>query len=510
MTVNQSQTNQNSPAAFEESKAASILEEMRLAGHLPAINDNVQAVCSITSKAGASASELVSIIMRDCGLVSSIIAAANSTAYSPKYPIKTISAAVTFLGFEKVRALALGLAIFKQTMQSVKNQKLAYLYASSYFAGTFAMNLARDARYHNPEETFVAGLLYRLPWVALANTYPDKFIQMEKLAVDSKISYELACEKIFSIKYPSICKGLARMYNLPEKIAEVLNTEPGIAVDPVVNIVHESAHISNMIFGNRQGGQEALVASSERLKKLMRVPNFSVPDFIKNVCKEDDNIQRFFKIDKSDVDMMVNALEWGKGNPAQIASHFIYDEDPYKNERSNESPETLIGSFLTELMLNVRRGIDINNSLLIAQEALFRCVPDSEVFIAFLNRNRTQLVGRFYAGTSTKLTNQDFNIALSLRESPVIKALEVRGLSEWEQKGEDSLHLPFIKRYVTLRRAAMVPLAARGVVIGLVFVGRSEFMLFNDREKIWIEQIASLLGNCFENTQASLASVEGA
>ena len=52
-------------------------------------------------------------------------------------------------------------------MKTAKTQQLEQLYASSYFSGAFASSLAAKNKADNPEEIFVAGLLYRLPWLAL-------------------------------------------------------------------------------------------------------------------------------------------------------------------------------------------------------------------------------------------------------------------------------------------------------------------------------------------------------
>ena len=169
-------------------KTQELIEEMRSKGNLPAINENVQAITQITNQSQTRAVDLATVIMRDCGLTSNILATANSVMYRPRYPIKTVTYAVTFLGFEKVRSLALGLSMFNQAMKTAKTQQLGQLYASSYFSGAFASSLAAKNKADNPEEIFVAGLLYRLPWLALANTFPKKFNEMEQLISDKNIS----------------------------------------------------------------------------------------------------------------------------------------------------------------------------------------------------------------------------------------------------------------------------------------------------------------------------------
>ncbi|RLC29143.1 hypothetical protein DRH13_06165, partial [Candidatus Woesebacteria bacterium] len=306
-------------------KAEKLIKQMRAKGSLPAISENVQNISQITSQSDTCSSDIATVIMRDAGLTSNILATANSIYYSPRYPIKTITYAVTFLGFERVRALALGLSMFKQTMKTAKTQQLAQLYASSYFSGAFAMSLAKKKKYANPEEIFIAGLLYRLPWLAMANTFPKRFKDMEKLIVQKQFSHNKACQQVFDVKYDEICKSLVNIYNLPDKVAKVLREDIEVN-DPVVNLVRESGHLSNMLFGDGLGGEKAMKEKEKRIKKLLKTEHFSISDFIKDTCEQDANISKFFNMEKDDVEMMVKALEWGKGNPAQIAAKIPFGD----------------------------------------------------------------------------------------------------------------------------------------------------------------------------------------
>ena len=62
--------------------------------------------------------------MRDAGLTSNILSTINSALYGLKYPVKTVTASVGLLGFEKVRQLALGLTLFQETIPNKKDQKV--------------------------------------------------------------------------------------------------------------------------------------------------------------------------------------------------------------------------------------------------------------------------------------------------------------------------------------------------------------------------------------------------
>lgn len=359
-------------------KTQQLVKEMRSKGNLPAINENVQAITQVTHQSHTCAADIATVIMRDCGLTSNILATANSVMYRPRYPIKTVTYAVTFLGFEKIRSLALGLSMFNQTMKTVKTQHLGQLYASSYFSGAFARSLAAKNKVDNSEEIFVAGLLYRLPWLALANTYPRKFKKMEKLIIDKNISNNKACQEVFGVEYDEICKALTNMYNLPDKVAKVLLNDDD-PTDPTVALIRESGHISNMLFSNKLGGEKAMGKIETHIKKILKTDQFNISDFIKDTCEQDANVTRFFNMEKDDVDMMVKALEWGKGNPAQIAGKVTYG-DALTEQEKPEDPDLLIGQFLTDLMIACRKNTEINQVLMLAQEALYRCLIGTEIF----------------------------------------------------------------------------------------------------------------------------------
>ena len=482
----------------DDLRAQQLIEQMRTKGSLPAISENVQDITRITEQSNTRAADLVAVIMRDCGLTSNILATANSVIYSPREPIKTVSHAVIFLGFEKVRSIALGLSIFKQTMKTAKTQQLAQLYASSYFSGAFAMSLAKKNNYGNPEEIFVAGLLYRLPRLALANTFPKEFKQMEKLIIEKNISNNEACQKVFGVEYDEICKVLTNIYNLPDKIAKVLRNDVG-ADDPIVSLVRESGHISNMLFGNRLGGEKAMKEAGERIKKLLNINEFNISDFIKDACEKDANVSRFFHMEKDDVDMMVKALEWGKGNPAQIAGKVTFG-DALTEEEEHKDPDLLIGQFLTDLMISCRKHTEINQVLMLAQEVLYRCLIGAEVFTAFFNRTKTMMIGRFYAGKDSLVKAQDFKISMRHNNSPIVKS--IKNLETVQSDcTKTSLQLPHLQKYPHFKTAMFSPIIAIRQVIGMYFIARTTDIPFSEKEIAWFEQIVMLVGRAFENSQ---------
>jgi HD-like signal output (HDOD) protein len=483
---------------IDNTKIQELIEEMRSKGNLPAINENVQAITQITNQSHTRSVDLSTVIMRDCGLTSNILATANSVMYRPRYPIKTVTYAVTFLGFEKVRSLALGLSMFNQTMKTAKTQQLGQLYASSYFSGAFASSLAAKNKADNPEEIFIAGLLYRLPWLALANTFPKKFKEMEILISDNNISNNKACKEVFGVEYDEICKALTNIYNLPDKVAKVLRNDDDDN-DPLIALIRESGHISNMLFSNNLGGEKAMGKIEVRIKKILGTNEFNISDFIKDTCEQDSNVARFFNLEKEDVDMMVKALEWGKGNPAQIAGKVTLG-DALTEEEKPEDPDSLIGQFLTDLMIACRKSTEINQVLMLAQEALYRCLFGTEIFTAFYNKSKTMMTGRFYAGKNSRMKAEDFKISMIDNNSPIVKSVNNKETAVFDLT-ERSFQISLLKNQSHLKTAMISPILTRNLVIGAYFIARANDISFSEKEIAWFEQIVIYVGQAFENSK---------
>lgn len=484
----------------EQPVLSKLIEEMRGKGNLPALNDTVLEISRLAKRPDSSALDLATVIMRDCGLASNLLATVNSSYYAPRFPIKTITSAVTYLGFDKVYLLALGLGLFRHSMATLQKRKLLKLYAVSYFSGILAMALSKAYCHNNPEEIFIAGLLYRLPGLALANTFPERFQEMDRRIAEKEIDVNQACLQIFQVRYDDICEAVMAFYNLPKDLERVIHKKSAVD-NPLISLVGESASLAAMLFGDRAGGKNTLRKSERRIARILDRPKFSVTDLIRKTFETDANVKDFFNLSGDDVEMMVNILEWGKASPMEIVTHMDFGST-IDAPAQTETPEALIGNYLTELALHRKRGGEINQLLMLAQEALFRCLPASEIFLAFLIKGpRPTLQGKFYVGAVTDITARDFSIPMDRSNSAIVRSLESLSPRAWHA-GADGLglpHTPFGK--IPFKHAYLAPVVVNDQAIGLCFSGRLKDEAFNERECVWIDQIVEHIAVAFESSR---------
>jgi len=482
-------------------RVANMIGEMRRMGHLPALERNVAEICRLAQSSETQTADLTAIVMRDAALTSNILSVANSAAYRPRDPIKTISSAVIMLGFEKVRALALGLALFRQSRESARGRELYRLYTCAYFSGSVAMALARQARHPNPEEAFVAGLLHQLPRMLLANSFPEQYAELDKLVNKDRLAPDRACERVFGLTFTDITHGIAEFWNIPESIKSTF-TQVDCGVASTISLVNLAAIIADMLFGNAPSCAEAMGRAEKKMKEMLKVEDFPLCRFLIFCVEADDNISRFFNLSRSDIEMMYKIAEWGKVSSAEIAANLTMGPAFHEAVELPADPRILIGHFLAELMVQVRRKARINDVLMIAQEAIYRCLNPSCVFTAFVDARRLNVVGRLYAGHALGIQAGEYRFNLMDREALAVKCMETGQAGQGRAKTDRILPQSDIIQKLKLEYALIAPVCVRGRAIAQYFVGRSSNQEFTPDEQMWLEAIAGHVAIAVEQETA--------
>ena len=468
-------------------RAFELLGQMRKRGGLPALNENIQDIFRLSNDTQTSAADLAGVIMRDCGLASNLLVAANSLTFAPRLPLKTITSAVTFLGFDQVYLMALAFSVFKQNMRENFNQEMLRLYASSYFSGIISMELSRSYGYNSPEEVFVAGLFYNLPCLALAGTFPDEYKRMEQLQ-GAGHSIEDACQQVFGVTYEEICLGVVELYRIPGKVEDVLVRREHR--DDILHLIEAASHVTGMLFGNSQGGRKELDKLDRKLGKLLKKHAFSITDIIRQSCGEDKNMTRFFNLNPDDIDMMVNVLEWGKAIPAQVVNKLGIGEGLDDRLSKKENRETIFSSYMQELFLLRRSRPDLNQVLMLAQEAIYNSLGAPEVFTTFIDSDSNALKGRFSVSSKSAVEAKDLLIPLGRDSSPAIRCFVEKIPFRWSAASNEKLGLPeALDSRLSLKHAIFAPLVVNDRAIGLYFIGRAEDEPFTALDEIWLAQI---------------------
>jgi putative nucleotidyltransferase with HDIG domain len=210
---------------------------------LPTLSLVVAKVIQVVSNPLTSASDLSAIITVDQALTAKVLRLANSAFYGFPFRIKNITQAVSILGFDTIRNLALTVSVYKVfTGEAGVEFSHAEFWKHCVGVAICANLLAKKIKYKSPEGAFTAGLLHDI-----GKTFFDQYMHKEfrdalKLAKESRISLNEAEKSIIGLDHALIGKWMAEKWNLPPEL------KSGIASHHTPELEEEEPVMAHIIF----------------------------------------------------------------------------------------------------------------------------------------------------------------------------------------------------------------------------------------------------------------------
>lgn len=172
---------------MQEEGAANKKAITRFIERMPSLSTTVGKVMEICSRTDASPNELNKVISLDPVLTGQVLKLINSAYYSLMNKVTSLTRAITMLGMNTVKNMALSTAIIRSVSGAKKSQALPTkkFWAHSIATGVCAKLLAKanGVPVMECEEYFVAGLLHDLGKIPFGDEYIDvlKRVKMECL-----------------------------------------------------------------------------------------------------------------------------------------------------------------------------------------------------------------------------------------------------------------------------------------------------------------------------------------
>ena len=194
---------------------------------LPAMSTNVQELISLTHSSRSAAYELSRVILKDYSLTNKVLQVVNSAYYAVGRKVSSISRAVTVLGFDAVRDLATGVALFEDFVKAgLDKDEITKLMTRAFVSAVSARDMAVNKELHVPaEEAFICALLHNLGKTMVCIYAPDVYRKVQQMASRGK-SEEAAAKEILGMSYPELGGEIARFWNLADQIAESMSPDP--------------------------------------------------------------------------------------------------------------------------------------------------------------------------------------------------------------------------------------------------------------------------------------------
>jgi len=196
---------------------------LKSVGDIPPMPHVAAQVMEQTGSDQTTAEDLNRVISQDQALAARVLRIANSSFYAASVKIKTLAHAISFVGFNSIRSIVIAAATRELYPVLGKNEQL--LWEHSVATGLAARLLARRARFGNPEQAFLAGLLHDIGKTILLLKLRDPMAKvMEKVATNASLSFSELEEEAFGFDHSALGQLVGRRWKLGSEIEEAIGS----------------------------------------------------------------------------------------------------------------------------------------------------------------------------------------------------------------------------------------------------------------------------------------------
>jgi HD-like signal output (HDOD) protein len=201
--------------------------------HLPTIPALYSAIVEVLNNPNTSIEELSALIARDIAMTARILKLVNSAFFGLGRPISDTNEAVTHLGFDTVKSLALALDTFGQMSgKTAVNPGLEPVWTHSVAVSNCARLIARfeGADRKVQDEAYVSGLLHDVGKLVLLANLPDEGHRARQLAAEKRLPEWQAEREVFGADHAAVGGYLLGLWGLPVPVVEAvaLHHEPAL------------------------------------------------------------------------------------------------------------------------------------------------------------------------------------------------------------------------------------------------------------------------------------------
>jgi len=224
MTVTADHQHRSTPAQrFQESLSHS-------GDDLPILRQSCQSIIDCTEDDTSSANDVSEVVAHDQALLAKIIKLANSALYHTKTPVTSVLQAVKIIGFDVIRAMAIGAEFIELANDRGGNTVLLKgVLARALFSATVAQELEEIAKFSKNPNLFTSTMLYTLGDLMLANFHPDIFRLLETARRHEPNRVHKLETELLGHPLRSFAARMAKEWGLPGSISQLIEANPTLS-----------------------------------------------------------------------------------------------------------------------------------------------------------------------------------------------------------------------------------------------------------------------------------------
>jgi serine/threonine protein kinase len=414
------------PDADFSSTLRFLLRRMRSKADFPALSGIIHQINKIVSSESEGSSKLSQAILQDFSLTNKLLKMVNTVSYSQfGGQINTISKAVSILGFESVRNIAMSLILMDFLQNKSQAQEMKDDVISSFFAGTVAVQLSGGTTAQDIEETMICAMYLHLGRMIAKFYFFEESEEITRLMEDKAIDEDQAAMKVLGVSYNELGIGIAKTWNFPDRlIAGMQKLQEGKITAPTtdigrikvtVNMASELCAIATVADAN--GKKAALDKIRVRYAGLVDTDEDTLSTALENGLHDLSLRSEVLGLDTSKSIALKNLRVWLDRptdsrqfkKPAQPRVNANEDAETVSlmvdtktllsaDIEANLDPEAILSNGIQDVTNTLVGEYKLNDVLLMVLETIYRGLGFKHVIIFSRDMKQNMMVARFGFG----------------------------------------------------------------------------------------------------------------
>ena len=244
----------------DKSSRLQIAEKMiREVNNLPTIPEITTRVSHLLDNPDVELDEVAEVILTDQVMASRVIKIVNSPMFRPMHEIKSLKRALIYLGFRRIREIALTCSIIKTFEGTEGVFDIRTFWEHSFGVGIVAKIIAQRVRYPEIEKAYICGIVHDIGEVFLSSYMRKDFQKIVDLLNGSCRTFVDAEVEMLGTTHCELGLCLAKKWNFPLEYCDVIehhHAPQDASFDPmlvaIVNLADLFCSVRNLDYDNRE------------------------------------------------------------------------------------------------------------------------------------------------------------------------------------------------------------------------------------------------------------------
>jgi serine/threonine protein kinase len=475
-----------------------LLLKMRRQSNFPALSRTVSVINKIIESDQQSASTLSNVILKDFALTNTLLKLVN-TAYYQQFGgnISTVSRAVTIIGFEAVRNLAISLMLFDKLQDKDLAAHLRDEVIAAFFCGILARRLVPVLGFAAMEEAFICAMLHNLGRLLVLFYFREEYAEILRRIAEGEEPQQAAAS-VLNLNFEEIGIGVAQAWHFPDKIIYSMRK---LTLDGLAPPSPEDEHLRQLaLLANDLGDTVRAASPEERERSLARLVEAFSRHFTLNAEQLTEVVEKAVQdmlreavalnLDLLQSPFFKQVSAWSAAADRtldRLAAESLHGTLPPAGEGTPPAaaapdPLAVLSAGIQDVT-NTLMGADykLNDILHIILETMYRAMGFSRVLLCAADPQRHVMRGRFGLGRDISRLASDFSFPLAYSPDIFHQALQQRDYLLVKDLDAEEIrdHVPdWYRRLVPARTVLLLPLTANRHPVGMIYADKdrgSEF-----------------------------------